>query len=182
MADWSYLKYPSREAMLELVNDTNGFVGDDRLTFDQVTFQPPVAFDGGPDINTKLVIESVEGVKYVGPVEIEAFRLDAGVLFNGQIVKLDVEGAVTTADLLPRLNEKYGLALQASDIVDNPIDHENVEENGSPHTIKFADPCFHFIGEFGVFVGPETAVDPIRWEAGNVLRWENGSIMLQETA
>jgi hypothetical protein len=169
--------------MLALINDTNGFTGEDRLTFDQVTFQPPVAVDSDdPDINTKVVVESVEGVKYVGPVEIDAFRLDAGVLFGSQLVRLDVQGAVSTADLLPRLNEKYGLALDAQDIVDQPIDHEIVEENGSPHTITFAPDCFHFIGKFPVYVGPETAVNPILWEAGNVFRWQDGSIMVQETA
>lgn len=176
---------PSLKLMLDLINETNGLVDDNRLTLEQVTIAPPVPKeDESPEINAAAVISAVPGEGYTDNVTTDYFQLDIATLFSKNVVRLDVEGAVSTVDLLQRLNEKYRLEyfkcpLGTEEIVDSPIDYSNVESDGVGHDIVVSG-SFIFTGTLHVIIGPEQIKNAIRWEDGRLMRWEDGSIMKLE--
>ncbi len=66
---------------------------------------------------TRLVLNGKAGAGFTGRREFFYDRLDLSKLFTGITVVFEADGkAATVADLLPALNEQYGLGLEASDI------------------------------------------------------------------
>ncbi|QXO09596.1 hypothetical protein pEaSNUABM11_00172 [Erwinia phage pEa_SNUABM_11] len=67
--------------------------------------------------NTRTILNGKSGAGFVGRREFFYDRLDIGKFFNGITVVFDAPGSsLAYADLLPALNEQYGLGLQATDI------------------------------------------------------------------
>lgn len=66
---------------------------------------------------TRLVLNGKAGAGFTGRREFFYDRIDLSKLFTGITVVFEADGkAATIADLLPALNEQYGLALEPSDI------------------------------------------------------------------
>lgn len=66
---------------------------------------------------TRLVLNGKAGAGFTGRREFFYDRLDLSKLFTGITVVFEADGtAATVADLLPALNEQYGLGLEAEDI------------------------------------------------------------------
>lgn len=67
--------------------------------------------------NARVVLNGKSGAGFVGRREFFYDRLDIGKYFNGITVVFNAGGgSATYADLLPALNEQYGLGLQATDL------------------------------------------------------------------
>lgn len=67
--------------------------------------------------NTRIKINGRTGSGIVGKAELFYDRLNIGALFNGITVVFAADGqSATVADLLPALNEQYGLGLTLEDI------------------------------------------------------------------
>jgi len=67
--------------------------------------------------NARVVLNGKSGAGFVGRREFYYDRLDLGKFFNGITVVFAADtNSATYADLLPALNEQYGLGLQSTDI------------------------------------------------------------------
>lgn len=148
----SFLNKPSDELILDLVNaqiKKNNL--PQVLTLGQVSIGAVVAHVGDDDRNSTVTIMSIPGVKYVGNVDCDYWRLDLAKLFLGISVNLDVEDPQTTADLVTKLNSKYGLALGEDDFVNDPV-------SGNTAIIKAKAASPAYFGEISVTIGPDDAV------------------------
>lgn len=64
--------------------------------------------------NTRVILNGRTGSGITGKKEFFYDRLNIGTFFNGITVVFEAEGSASTyADLLPSLNEQYGLGLTA---------------------------------------------------------------------
>lgn len=101
----------SPELMIERINIDNELFGDDALTFAEVTMDLP--FEVPPDAdgrNCSVTLLSVPQVKYRADQTVYAKRFDAAEFFlsiSSDPVRLKVMSAVTTRDLIARLNDLY---------------------------------------------------------------------------
>ena len=173
----SYLNKPSDTLMLDLINNTPGNIPVRR---DQITFGKPIAkISSDPNVNTGLRVSAVVGKGYTGYVDVEYFRLDIASLFEDIDVILDVPSAVTSSDLLERLNTKYDLGIVSTEVVESPVSHVTTDANGAKHTLVMKDSLVYF-GSLVLWVGPEDGSNIIRWEDGTAMRWEDGSVMMLE--
>ena len=67
--------------------------------------------------NARITLNGRTGSGIVGKKEFFYDRINLGALFNGiTVVFMAAGSAKTYADLLPALNEQYGITLQASDL------------------------------------------------------------------
>lgn len=150
----SILTKNSFELIIDLINAANNSTLDET----KVSFGAPAPLTDDPsNHNTRTTVASVRGGGYVGSVNVTYNRLDIALLFNGIDVVIDVPDAVTTADLLPRLNEKYGLGLEVSDISDTNIDKSS--GTGSyTHTLVISGGSYAYIGSLSLIVGAEPEV------------------------
>lgn len=114
--------------------------------------------DNVKDWNTELLVTATRSSPYVGSVTVEYDRLDLERLFRNIAVNLDVKGAKTTSDLLPRLNARYGLAIAKEEVVEEPVPERNDENPVVHFTIKIKDTSLVYIGELPVTIGEDADV------------------------
>jgi len=109
----------SAELVLDEINRKNAgqFVASD------LVFRVPVPATEF-DRNTTLLVDAHPDSKFSGTQQIWYSRVDLTEMFEAaQVgsVNLSMDGVTSTLDLLPELNQLYGLALDATDIRDEPI-------------------------------------------------------------
>lgn len=110
-AKFKDFKFTSQELVLAMVNAANSL----RLDLNRVEFVDPVPTSGTH--NTQATMRAKAGGGFEGSFPIKYNRLDFNVLFSAYPIILDPEEYVTSDQLLPIINEDYGLKLQADDIV-----------------------------------------------------------------
>lgn len=148
----SFLNKPSDELILNLANlQIAGNNLPQVLTLAQVQIGPVVVHAGEDGRNSTVTFQSVPGVKYIGDVECDYWRLDLEKLFTGIAVNLDATNPQTTADLITVLNAKYGLALGEKDYVNDPV-------SGNTAIIKTKAASPAYFGELSVTIGPDAPV------------------------
>lgn len=110
-AKFKDFKFTSQELVLAMVNAANSL----RLDLNRVEFVDPVPTTGSH--NTQATMRAKAGGGFEGSFPIKYNRLDFNVLFSAYPVILDPDNYDTSDQLLPIINEGYGLKLEASDIV-----------------------------------------------------------------
>lgn len=172
----------SPELMIERINIDNELFGDDALTFAEVTMDLP--FEVPPDAdgrNCSVTLLSVPQVKYRADQTVYAKRFDAAEFFlsiSSDPVRLKVMSAVTTRDLIARLNDLYHLAILPNEVRNDPIDWTKwIDEGGGcPHDIVFTE-SYIFTGTLSVLLGDEYPLLDIQMENHFPFRWEDGRVM-----
>lgn len=109
------------DKLLELINRTNGT----HLTQEQVRLtQLAVEND-----HSLTLVSAVPGHGLLGDVDVTANMINVAVLFQSinVKVKLDVVEGMSTDDLLPFINKRYGTEFGAGDFVLQPLD-ETLEQ------------------------------------------------------
>jgi hypothetical protein len=120
--------YPkqSLQMLVDLINQANPDLPV-ALTTTNVLYGTPSAVtpSGGNVQNTSIKVTAAAGTKYIGNATLLYRRIDFGTLFRGlPIVIYKFSPASTGAnpykisDLLPAINQKYGLNLTTADVVD----------------------------------------------------------------
>lgn len=105
---------------------------------------------GSSGRNTRVVLNGKSGAGFVGRREFFYDRLDIGKYFNGITVVFDAAGSSKTyADLLPALNEQYGLGLQATDLSNGSTALTN-GYTPTPVTLTIASTSPAFTGSLNV--------------------------------
>lgn len=146
------LNKPSVDLITDLINVAN----ETTLDENKISFGEPVVIT--PDENghnTTCVVSSVPGSGYRGDVTVSYIRLAIDLLFKNIAVNLDVSSAVTTKDLLPLLNSKYGLGLTIDDIEDNAID---TATQPVTHTIVMKETSLAYINQVVTTIGPDPEI------------------------
>lgn len=172
----------SPELMIERINIDNNLHGDSALKFSEVTMDLP--FEVPPDDegrNCSVTLLSVPQVKYRSEQTVYAKRFDVAEFFlsrSSDPVRLKAMSAVTTRDLIARLNSLYHLAILPSEVRDDPIDWTKwVDEGGGcPHDIVFIE-SYIFTGTLTVLLGDEYPLLDIQMEDHSPFRWEDGRVM-----
>lgn len=176
----------SPELMIKRINEDNGLTGDAALKLSEVSMDLP--FEVPPDSEGRdisVLLLSVPQVKYRGEQTVYAKRIDSAEYFANTYtdpVRLKVMDAVTTRDLITRLNSLYHLAILPNEVEDNPIDWSQWEEigGGVPHVIVFKE-SYVFRGTLTVLIGDEYAQFDIQTEPGAPVLLENGQVMTFDT-
>jgi len=113
------LNKASRLLLLDLINDANAT----SFTTADLNFSNPLPLAEGASRNTQVNVSGTGTTTFTGTKPVTYDRLDLAVLFGGlNLSILDTGEYATTLDLLPIINGRYGLAMDATDIEDAPLD------------------------------------------------------------
>lgn len=130
-----------KDLLLDLLNRDNGT----SFTFNDVTFSAPqVIINPATFRNTKVAISAKPGGQYVGSKVVDYHRIDIAQLLKPQYRRVIGVGVSISTDLVPILNTRFGLQLEPSDIVAEPIDTSSMPVI---YRLKFQPNCYSFIGE-----------------------------------
>lgn len=138
------LKKTSLEIALETISASCGF----ELTKDDVSIKDVVYQETG-HFNTKATLVPVPGRGYTEKVEFEYDRINIANLFLGVDVKVLPGNQKLVSDYLVAINDKYGLYLDETDIVDGDL------SSGVPpfkFKLKIQDGNPAFYGQIDVIV------------------------------
>lgn len=120
------LKQPSDQILLAQINKDNNV----SLTSAQVRFGRPDQVLNPVDGDTNLPILAVPGGGYVGSVLSNFNRFDLDVLFRFKVI-LTVPDLQNAGSVVAAFNERYGLGLSVNEIVNTPIDPDNLDSDGN---------------------------------------------------
>lgn len=120
------LKQPSDQIILDQLNKDNNV----SLTSAQVRFGRPDQVLNPVDGDTNLPILAKPGGGYVGSVLGNFNRLDLDALFRFKVI-LTVPSLQDVADVVAAFNERYGLGIAASEVLNNPINPDDVDQDGN---------------------------------------------------
>ncbi len=110
------LNKPGNELLIDLINEANNL----QITPGMLTFGAPQVVDPPAPRNTDIVATPTEELPTAtGPTTFNYQRLNLNVLLGGlpKGFEEDETGILTTADLLPLLNDRFNLAMTEEDIV-----------------------------------------------------------------
>ncbi|ANZ48171.1 virion structural protein [Erwinia phage vB_EamM_Asesino] len=152
--------------VLDFINEKNSGAN---LDLSKIILGTPVENTGDDkaDRNTAMDVKARKNSGYIGDQGVTYNRLDGEKLFLNVTAYIDVKTPKTTTDLLPKLNEQYGLKLTADDIVpaaipDNTNPPVTNPEDPDPapvdHEIVFKDDCYAFLGKIPVKIGAKPQV------------------------
>ncbi|EFW7964768.1 hypothetical protein FE819_00705 [Shigella sonnei] len=149
----------SQETIFDLIKKANP---DAELDTAKVTLGEPVVSTG--TYNTEITVAPVKNLGYVNKQTFQYNRIDAGLYFLNVLPKLLVETATTTADLLPVINEQYGLTLTEDDVWVEQVGALPLDGSAIEHGIFFRPECLTWVGGFTVRVArkPPVAVAPAK--------------------
>lgn len=100
--------------------------------------------------NTRVILNGRTGSGITGKKEFFYDRLNIGTFFNGITVVFEAEGSASTyADLLPSLNEQYGLGLTADDLA-NPTTVLPYGYSATTVTLNIASSSLAYTGKLDV--------------------------------
>lgn len=154
------MKYnkPSTILVLDLINRDN----NTNVTFDDIfLYGVKRNNDGDPVRDTRIECRAIEGSPYYGTQFFTYSRVDIGKYFEDfGTVRITPANQKKISDLLPDLNERFELALQAEDIYD-----DDLGDYVPPFAVKIVpkEHNFAWIGKLEVVIA-DTA-----FELGNVL-------------
>lgn len=110
-----YTKLP-KLILLDQINTDNP---SHTLTDAQVTFGLPTVSTGGtPARDTEITVTAVAGSGYTGSVILRYNRVDLSTVPGVLNKVFSLGDGTTVADLIPEINTRYGINLQAEDYVD----------------------------------------------------------------
>lgn len=149
----------SQETIFDLIKKANP---DAELDTAKVTLGEPVVSTG--TYNTEITVVPVKNLGYVNKQTFQYNRIDAGLYFLNVLPKLLVEAATTTADLLPVINEQYGLTLTEDDVWVEQVGALPLDGSAIEHGIFFRPECLTWVGGFTVRVArkPSVAAPPAK--------------------
>lgn len=149
----------SQETIFDLIKKANP---DAELDTAKVTLADPVVSTG--TYNTEITVVPVKNLGYVNKQTFQYNRIDAGLYFLNVLPKLLVESATTTADLLPVINEQYGLTLTEDDVWVEQVGELPLDGSAIEHGIFFRPECLTWVGGFTVRVArkPTVAAAPAK--------------------
>lgn len=118
----AYYNTPSRTMLLDAINFQNG-LQNNPLTWDQIAAGFPEQITTPSERrNTRLMIYGLRQGGYRGSVTLTYDRIDLDELFrNVTPLVLTKTPPKKLSDLLPLLNEQYGLSLVEDDIIDQDV-------------------------------------------------------------
>lgn len=120
------LKQPSDQIILAQLNKDNGV----SLTMAQVRFGTPDQVLNPVNGDTNLPILAKPGGGYVGSVLANYNRLNLDNLFRFKVL-LTVADLSGVAAVVEAFNERYGLGISPDEVVNNPIDPDNLDQDGN---------------------------------------------------
>lgn len=130
--------------------DNPGFKGEINKNTVLVLGGPYTSGLGTSGRNTRIVLNGKTGSGVVGKKEFFYDRLNIASMFNGITVVFKASGqSATVADLLPALNEQYGLGLTAEDI-SNGSTKLGTGYSPTPVTLTIASTCVAYTGSLSV--------------------------------
>jgi len=149
----------SQQMLFDLLNASNPSmpfpVSSSNVKFGTVSTVTP---SGGAIQDTAVKVIALPGSPYVGNQALTYRRLNATVLFRSVPLRIDLYSSANTStspykmsQLLPYINAKYGLNLQASDIVDVNFPAGNTNANAA----------------YGVATGTRNAVATLTFTTAN---------------
>lgn len=144
----------SQETIFDLIKKANP---DAELDTAKVTLGEPVVSTG--TYNTEITVVPVKNLGYVNKQTFQYNRIDAGLYFLNVLPKLLVESAATTADLLPVINEQYGLTLTEDDVWVEQVGELPLDGSAIEHGIFFRPECLTWVGGFTVRVARKPTVE-----------------------
>lgn len=144
----------SQETIFDLIKKANP---DAELDTAKVTLGEPVVSTGTH--NTEITVAPVKNLGYVNKQTFQYNRIDAGLYFLNVLPKLLVETATTTADLLPVINEQYGLTLTEDDVWVEQVGALPLDGSAIEHGIFFRPECLTWVGGFTVRVARKPSVE-----------------------
>ncbi len=144
----------SQETIFELIKKANP---DAEFDTAKVTLGEPVVSTGA--YNTEITVVPVKNLGYVNKQTFQYNRIDAGLYFLNVLPKLLVETAATTADLLPVINEQYGLTLTEDDVWVEQVGELPLDGGAIEHGIFFRPECLTWVGGFTVRVARKPTVE-----------------------
>lgn len=144
----------SQETIFDLIKKANP---DAELDTAKVTLGEPVVSTG--TYNTEVTVASIKNLGYANKQTFQYNRIDAGLYFLNVLPKLLVETATTTADLLPVINEQYGLTLTEDDVWVEQVGALPLDGSAIEHGIFFRPECLTWVGGFTVRVARKPAVE-----------------------
>lgn len=149
----------SQETIFDLIKKANP---DAELDTAKVTLGEPVVSTG--TYNTEITVVPVKNLGYVNKQTFQYNRIDAGLYFLNVLPKLLVETASTTTDLLPVINEQYGLTLTEDDVWVEQVGALPLDGSAIEHGIFFRPECLTWVGGFTVRVArkPSVAAAPAK--------------------
>jgi hypothetical protein len=130
------------QILVDMINQDNGL----NLTTDIVSFSLPTPASSVSGRNTKVVVSAKPGTRVSGEVPLYYSRLPLDSTAAGKNHVFKVEGALTMAQLIPAINERFGINLQSSEyqnaqlpVFDQIAGHEQMPFalNASPHSLVF---------------------------------------------
>ncbi|ANZ48822.1 virion structural protein [Erwinia phage vB_EamM_ChrisDB] len=143
----------AKELVYDLLVSKNPLLAEKNVTIDKLIFDTP-SHIGGSDttpeekygrLNTSLKVSGDTDQNVIGDVELNYRRIFLDHLFDGMVLSVDGTGATTTLDLLPKIEEKYGIILQASEVKSQPV-------SGSKVTVTMNGSSLVWIGNFDIFL------------------------------
>lgn len=144
----------SQETIFDLIKKANP---DAELDTAKVTLGGPVVSTGA--YNTEVTVTSIKNLGYANKQTFQYNRIDAGLYFLNVLPKLLVESATTTADLLPVINEQYGLTLTEDDVWVEQVGVLPLDGSAIEHGIFFRPECLTWVGGFTVRVARKPTVE-----------------------
>lgn len=144
----------SQETIFDLIKKANP---DAEFDTAKVTLGEPVVSTG--TYNTEITVVPVKNLGYVNKQTFQYNRIDAGLYFLNVLPKLLVETAATTADLLPVVNEQYGLTLTEDDVWVEQVGQLPLDGSAIEHGIFFRPECLTWVGGFTVRVARKPAAE-----------------------
>lgn len=141
------------ELVYDLIVANNPLMTKLNVTIDKVSFATPshiAAQDATDDekygrLNTSLKVSGVTDKNVIGSVDLTYRRIYVDHLFDGRVISVDGTGKTSTTDLLPLLQEKYGIVIPSTDIRTAAI-------SGESATITFNGSSLAWIGNLKVFL------------------------------
>lgn len=144
-----YYNLSSLERVIRLINDENPSA---RLTVDNVTLGNPSP-SAVNDKNTVVRVTAVAGRGRSGLRDYYYDRLQLNTFFQQYLnqpagpVEVDINGAVNSYDLLPRIRERYGLGIAQSDVMGEAL-------IGSSYTLKALPTSLGWLGSVQLNIVP----------------------------
>lgn len=143
---------PSEDMVIALINRDNDLYlsrGDVVVSNIRNNPTPTQIETTGLYRDTVATLQAVYGGSFKEHTDITYRRLDADVIFGKTVAVVPPNGQSNTYDLLPSLNEQYGLALQKSDIFNEIIDLRVLPVEV---TIRFRPECPAWKGSIPVVI------------------------------
>lgn len=136
-----------------LLDDLNAKNPDAALKFtlDNVTFSLPKAIDH-PKYNTMVMVRARQGHGYVAEQPAMYNRLDLGLLFKNFTPMLTVPNIGLVSQGVKNINGRYGLNLEAEDVVDYYIYRDQ------KFTLAAKPNCYQYVGSCTMLYSPQKRV------------------------